>query len=1178
MSFKSNNLRILLPVVLFFFLFTGKMQSQCAGTDAAIEICDYDNPIYQNIDLFALLGPDAVPGGFWIDPLQSGALNVLTGELNLWNFHFTGTFNFIYVRNNIPGCSDNNATVTITVGGYTGVPSPDGTACSSNDRVNLFEYFIGMDPYPQHNGLWTSPNVTVFEDKYFSAAATGPGTFTFTYTAEAIGSCPERSSTIYVTVYAAPNAGSAPDFVVCEADDLTQYNNLDLTTVLQGEDGNGLWSESGTSELSDPFDPIIDLEHLYQTHGSGIYTFSYTVFPQHPVCDKSTADIRIVIEDRIDLTGATLLFDEFCGEAGGGPFHATLTQGPDPIANGDQYEIDYQVEGPGISETRTQLIEFIAGVSHFDIIPAGIGQIGNYVITITDIRDLASHQSCDNIADLPGILNIYPLPLIDDAQINIPTVCKGSDGIVQLSGMDIADGPYDITYNIFASNKALNQHATIHVVGGAAQINIPAAVIPNTGSSTFYITHIVSIKTGCEADVNRFQTFVIYDLPFVDNITLSANSGCLTLGTNVLVTDLGPMTSVKVTYDLSGANVAVAQEATFTAVLGNGTFTIPPGLLPNSGMTTVTVTIVQDLVTGCSSPTNISDEFLMNILPDVTTLTASVTDVCQGAPVSATISGLGTQTSLVLRYTLSGANTAPVQTVQLADNGTTIFTIPSVLLQNPGLTTLQIVNVTNTITGCVATVNTPVGFNVNPIPPAGTFFGTIQNVCIGQPVFALLSGFGNITDMNITYTLSGANTAAPQTTGITIASGSAVLSIPAALLPNSGTTTFTITHVDYPATGCGTIANLVRTFTINPLPDVSALSLQAADVCLGSAVTATISGVPGSNPLSVSYELSGANVTAMQTVTVNPATGNATFVIPSGLLPNAGLTTMTILKISNPQTSCESATAITGNFNINGIPAAPAANNMNFCAEQNATVSDLLPSGDQYAWYASAEATQPLNPDTVLTSGNYFISESSNAGCFSSRTPITVTITEEPPLELSPDGALFCGADNPTLSDLTANVSAEGTVLWYDAPQDGSLLANDTLLREGATYYGVQVSPVLGCTSQQILTVVVSLTNCDGNPSQYDFFIPDGFSPNGDSVNDTFRIPDIEFLYPDYSFEIYNRYGSILFKGNINKPEWDGTDTESGTEKIAPNGVYFYIVNFNKPGVSAKQGRLYLNR
>ena len=47
------------------------------------------------------------------------------------------------------------------------------------------------------------------------------------------------------------------------------------------------------------------------------------------------------------------------------------------------------------------------------------------------------------------------------------------------------------------------------------------------------------------------------------------------------------------------------------------------------------------------------------------------------------------------------------------------------------------------------------------------------------------------------------------------------------------------------------------------------------------------------------------------------------------------------------------------------------------------------------------------------------------------------------------------------------------------------------------------------------------------------FFIPDGFSPNGDGVNDNYFIPYIEYFYPKYTYEIFNRYGQSLFRGDI---------------------------------------------
>ena len=65
-----------------------------------------------------------------------------------------------------------------------------------------------------------------------------------------------------------------------------------------------------------------------------------------------------------------------------------------------------------------------------------------------------------------------------------------------------------------------------------------------------------------------------------------------------------------------------------------------------------------------------------------------------------------------------------------------------------------------------------------------------------------------------------------------------------------------------------------------------------------------------------------------------------------------------------------------------------------------------------------------------------------------------------------------------------------------------------------------------------------------------------------------------EIIFPDFTLEILNRYGASLFKGDRSNPAWDGS--EGG--KTAPNGVYFYVINYNKDGHQPIQGRLYLNR
>lgn len=68
--------------------------------------------------------------------------------------------------------------------------------------------------------------------------------------------------------------------------------------------------------------------------------------------------------------------------------------------------------------------------------------------------------------------------------------------------------------------------------------------------------------------------------------------------------------------------------------------------------------------------------------------------------------------------------------------------------------------------------------------------------------------------------------------------------------------------------------------------------------------------------------------------------------------------------------------------------------------------------------------------------------------------------------------------------------------------------------------------------------------------------IPNGFSPNGDGINDTWRIRYLDG-YPDATIEVYNRGGQIVFRSVGYSKDWDGTYQG----KALPIGTYYYIIN-----------------
>jgi gliding motility-associated-like protein len=97
--------------------------------------------------------------------------------------------------------------------------------------------------------------------------------------------------------------------------------------------------------------------------------------------------------------------------------------------------------------------------------------------------------------------------------------------------------------------------------------------------------------------------------------------------------------------------------------------------------------------------------------------------------------------------------------------------------------------------------------------------------------------------------------------------------------------------------------------------------------------------------------------------------------------------------------------------------------------------------------------------------------------------------------------------------------------------------------------------------------------------------IPEGFSPNGDGVNDRLvinilgsQLPFYEF-YPNNHLMIFNRWGNLLYEGKPYMNDWDGRNYEGGNpgSDDLPPGTYFYILELGD-GSKAKKGFIFLNR
>jgi len=78
-------------------------------------------------------------------------------------------------------------------------------------------------------------------------------------------------------------------------------------------------------------------------------------------------------------------------------------------------------------------------------------------------------------------------------------------------------------------------------------------------------------------------------------------------------------------------------------------------------------------------------------------------------------------------------------------------------------------------------------------------------------------------------------------------------------------------------------------------------------------------------------------------------------------------------------------------------------------------------------------------------------------------------------------------------------------------------------------------------------------------------FIPEGFSPNGDMINDEFEITGLLNVFEDFSLKIYSREGNLIYEGGNDEGFWTGIPNTGllYRETLVPVGTYYYVLYLN---------------
>ena len=76
-----------------------------------------------------------------------------------------------------------------------------------------------------------------------------------------------------------------------------------------------------------------------------------------------------------------------------------------------------------------------------------------------------------------------------------------------------------------------------------------------------------------------------------------------------------------------------------------------------------------------------------------------------------------------------------------------------------------------------------------------------------------------------------------------------------------------------------------------------------------------------------------------------------------------------------------------------------------------------------------------------------------------------------------------------------------------------------------------------------------------------EFVIPNVFTPNGDNINDYFKINLTNYI--DFKIDIYNRWGNMVFESNNPLNSWNGR-IYNGTDIVVDGTYYYYITILDK--------------
>jgi gliding motility-associated-like protein len=1128
----SNFTTPALSVTTTYYVQNTSGQCSSPRTAVTVNVTNVPNPEFQySSGTFCPSGPNPTPvinnpaGGTFSASPAGLVINPNTGQINL-SASTLGNYTVSFASNgtcaNVTTAQIAIATVPNAQFSYAGPYCQDGTN-------PLPTYPAGPNP-----GVFSAaPAGLVFVNTStgeINLAKSTPGTYTVTNSIAASGSCPASTATNTVTISQAAAVNAGADQTVGTG------TKVQLAGSFSGASGV-IWS-GGAGSFSNSSSPTA----IYTpAAGETSVTLTLTTVNSAAPCGPKSSKVTIAIGN--PPSSPTASGTTVCAGS-----QATLVA----TAPGGTYQwYDAPTGGNLLSTGAVYTTQPLSATTLYYVQTTVNGIPGNRTQVTATVNAVPVAPTAAN-----------------------DTVCMGNTATLLASGSTGTYEWYDaaaggnllsttnkfVTPSLIASTSYYVQTTVNGCISGRTQVNVIVNAVPSiTSATTQSICSGNPLGYTITSDIPATYTWSRAAVPGISNAPANNQTGSSINETLINTTD----TAINVTYVLTpNSNKCMGSPV-------NLVVTVYPAII---------VTSAKNLAICNGTSTDYAIKF--SYPPDSFSWSRAQVAGISNLPVS-------NQTAAVIREDLTNTTTKPV----IVDY---IFTINTSTCPVPAFDLAVMVNPTAHITSPASITlcsNTPLNYAITSDVDSVTYTwsraavaGISNPAKLNQTTAFITDTLINTTGgvIGVPYTVTpfknGCSGAAITFTAVVVppspkpnANSNSPICINSTIKLNAdliqgatyswvGPNGFTAS-VQAPTIPNATKANAgVYILTVNSngclsLPD--SVNVSVDDLPLADAGPNLVACQSDSS-IQLNGKISGGTTTGVWSSngsgTFSPAANqlNAKYVF-SAQDKTAGNVVLTLTSTSKDD--CNFATSNT-TVTFQPLPTADAGPNQDVCSQATSVQLNGKATNQSGVFWVSkgsgtfspsANIANPLyfpSADEIKSGVDTLIFNATSTAC--SNATSQVTIRYIPPPIVSTGKIIYVIKGNPTV--LTPFVS-DKNVHYQWSPNlniNGDTLANPTITETQDITYTLKVTDVRGCvTEEQVLIKVLK-----------EIAAPNAFTPNGDGINDTWNIPDLD-KYPAVTVDIFTRYGQKIYHSDGYGIPWDGTS--NGTQ--LPQGVYYYVIS-----------------